>query len=85
MGVTLYVGNLPWQLTEDELEAAFASSGKVESVRIIVDRETGRSKGFGFVEVAEEDAARATQTMNGYELKGRKLVVNEARPKAPRT
>jgi RNA recognition motif-containing protein len=84
MGVTLYVGNLPWQLTEDELEAAFAGCGKVESVRIIVDRDTGRSKGFGFVEVAEEDVARATQSMNGYELKGRKLVVNEARPKAPR-
>jgi RNA recognition motif-containing protein len=84
MGVTLYVGNLPWQLTEDELEAAFAGSGKVESVRIIVDRETGRSRGFGFVEVAEEDVPRATQAMNGFELKGRKLVVNEARPKAPR-
>jgi RNA recognition motif-containing protein len=81
MGVTLYVGNLPWKLSEDELAEAFSTCSKVESVRIITDRETGRSRGFGFVEVPAADAARAAQIMNGFELKGRKLIVNEARPK----
>jgi RNA recognition motif-containing protein len=84
MPVTLYVGNLPWSLTEDELANAFTSVGPVHSARIITDRETGRSRGFGFVDLAEEDAARAIQTMDGFELKGRKLIVNEARPRARR-
>ncbi len=82
MGATLYVGNLPWRLTEDELAEAFAGCSKVQTVRIITDRETGRSRGFGFVEVSEAEVARAVDAMNGFELKGRKLVVNEARPKA---
>ncbi len=84
MPVTLYVGNLPWSLTEDELLEAFASCTSVEAARIITDRETGRSRGFGFVEVNEDDAPKAIQNMNGYELKGRKLIVNEARPRPNR-
>jgi len=84
MPVTLYVGNLPWSLTDDELAEAFNSVGPVQAARIITDRETGRSRGFGFVDLAEEDAARAIQAMDGFELKGRKLIVNEARPRAPR-
>lgn len=81
MGATLYVGNLPWRLTEDELAEVFSSCTNVQTVRIITDRETGRSRGFGFIEVSDVEVARAVETMNGYELKGRKLVVNEARPK----
>lgn len=84
MPVTLYVGNLPWSLTEDELAQAFNSVGQVQGARIITDRETGRSRGFGFVDLADEDAARAIQTMDGFELKGRKLIVNEARPRTQR-
>jgi len=80
--VTLYVGNLPWSLTEDELAEAFTSVAQVQAARIITDRETGRSRGFGFVDLNDEDAATAIQAMDGYELKGRKLIVNEARPRA---
>ena len=82
MPVTLYVGNLPWSLTEDELAEAFTSVAQVQAARIITDRETGRSRGFGFVDLNDEDAATAIQAMDGYELKGRKLIVNEARPRA---
>jgi RNA recognition motif-containing protein len=81
MPVTLYVGNLPWSVTEDELADAFSSVGAVSAARIITDRETGRSRGFGFVEVNEDDAPKAIEAMNGYELKGRKLIVNTARPR----
>jgi len=78
---TLYVGNLPWSTTEDELAQAFAPHAEVKSCRIITDRETGRSRGFGFVEVNDEDAERAIAAMNGTQLSGRDLVVNEARPR----
>ena len=81
MAITLYVGNLPWSLTEDELVDAFSVCGQVEAARIITDRETGRSRGFGFVEITEAEANKAIETMNGYELKGRKLIVNEAKPR----
>jgi len=84
MPVTLYVGNLPWSLTEDELAEAFSSVGSVNAARIITDRETGRSRGFGFVEVSDDDAPKAIETMNGHELKGRKLIVNHARPRPER-
>lgn len=82
MAITLYVGNLPWRLTEDELAEAFSTCTRVENVRIITDRETGRSRGFGFVEISEPDVPRAMDIMNGFELKGRKLIVNQARPRA---
>jgi len=84
MPVTLYVGNLPWSLTEDELIDAFSSVGPVQEVRIITDRETGRSRGFGFVDVDDEAAVKVIQAMDGFELKGRRLIVNEARPRARR-
>jgi RNA recognition motif-containing protein len=79
---SLYVGNLPWTATEQELSEVFGAHGKVDAARIITDRETGRSKGFGFVEVAEEDVSKVIQAMNGFMLKERALKVNEAQPRA---
>jgi len=80
----LYVGNLPFQTTEDDLDSMFGQIGSVESVRIITDRDTGRSRGFGFVEMGDEDADKAIEQLNGNELEGRALTVNEARPQTPR-
>lgn len=80
----LYVGNLSFQTTEDELENLFAQIGGVESVRIITDRDTGRSRGFGFVEMGDGDADKAIEQLNGNEFDGRALTVNEARPQQPR-
>lgn len=86
MGSKLYVGNLPFSITEQSLKDLFASHGSVASARIITDRDTGRSKGFGFVEMGSDDEAQAAiETLNGQEYEGRKLVVNEARPQEPRT
>jgi RNA recognition motif-containing protein len=79
---TLYVGNLPWATTEAELQRAFAPYADVKRVRVITDRETGRSRGFGFVEVADEDAARAIEALNGTTLGGRPLTVNAAQARA---
>lgn len=81
MARTLYVGNLPWATTPEDLTNAFSSHGEVVSSRIITDRETGRSRGFGFVEVADQDADKMVEAMNGAELNGRTITVNEARPK----
>ncbi|BDG61243.1 RNA recognition motif domain-containing protein [Caldinitratiruptor microaerophilus] len=81
MTKTLYVGNLPWATTEDDLVAAFSQYAQVISARIITDRETGRSRGFGFVEVAEADAENAIQALNGTLLGGRPITVNEAQPR----
>ena len=81
MTKTLYVGNLPWSTTEDELAQAFAAHVEVKGCRIITDRETGRSRGFGFVEVADEDVERAVSAVNGTQLDGRDIIVNEARPR----
>ncbi len=78
---TLYVGNLPWSTTEDELARAFQPFVEVKGCRIITDRETGRSRGFGFVEVDDEDVEKAVDALNGTELGGRELLVNEARPR----
>lgn len=81
MAKKLYVGGLPYATTEAELQELFAQAGTVESVAIIMDRDSGRSKGFGFVEMAtEEEAQKAIQMFHEYELGGRKLTVNEARP-----
>ncbi|NLP36868.1 MAG: RNA-binding protein [Firmicutes bacterium] len=77
---TLYVGNIPWSTTEEELKAFFSEQGEVFSARIITERGTGRSRGYGFVEVADEDAEKMVE-MNGVELDGRKLVINEAKPR----
>ena len=82
----LYVGGLPYATTEDELEDLFAEHGTVESVRVITDRMTGRSKGFGFVEMSSsEEAQVAAEKLNNSELEGRTLVVNEARPREKRS
>jgi RNA recognition motif-containing protein len=78
----LFVGNLPFTITEDELRDAFVSVGDVASAKIVVDRMTGKSRGFGFVEMPNDEQARtAISQLHDRELKGRKLVVNEARPK----
>ncbi|HJR07696.1 MAG TPA: RNA-binding protein [Pyrinomonadaceae bacterium] len=85
MPTKLYVGNLSFRTTSDELRELFSQAGEVESASVIEDRETGRSRGFGFVEMATaEGGAAAITQFNGYELGGRALTVNEARPKADR-
>lgn len=85
MGRKLYVGNLPYSATDDSLKQTFSKFGTVESVTIITDRDTGRSKGFGFIEMAtDQEAAEAIGKMNGVEMDGRALTVSEARPQAPR-
>jgi len=82
---SLYVGNLPHSTTETELRELFAPYGAVENVSIITDRETGRSRGFAFVEIADSgEAAKAITALNGTELGGRTLTINEARPKTER-
>ena len=81
----IYLGNLPYSSTEDEIEEAFRPYGEVVSVTIIRDRDTGRSKGFGFVEMPQDgEAQSAISALNGQELGGRVLTVNEARPREPR-
>lgn len=77
----IYVGNLPFSATEDAVRELFAQHGTVESVALIMDRETGRPRGFGFVEMARQDAARAIQSLNGQDMGGRPLRVNEAQDK----
>jgi RNA recognition motif-containing protein len=79
----LYVGNLSFETTETDLKELFGQSGSVETVRIIIDRVTGRSKGFGFVEM-QDGGERAITEINGKHFKGRPLTVNEARPMSPR-
>ncbi len=82
----LYVGNLSFEVTDDGLQQLFSSNGfQVQSARVIRDMDTGRSRGFGFVELGpSEDMARAISQLNGFTLEGRALQVNEARPQAPR-
>src|SRR3954467_7456601 len=85
MGKKLYVGNLPFSATDQILSDTFAQCGTVESAKIIMDRETGRSKGFGFVEMSTEaEAADAISKFNGADYDGRAMTVNEAKPMAPR-
>ncbi|MFN0085343.1 MAG: RNA recognition motif domain-containing protein [Blastocatellia bacterium] len=85
MSVRLYVGNLPFSVSEQELEELFARSGPVISTNIVTDRDTGRSRGFAFVEMeTSEGASAAISSLNGMELGGRELTVNEARPKESR-
>ena len=84
MSKKLFVGNLSFQTTESDITAAFETFGSIESVSIITDRDTGRSKGFGFVVMAEEAADKAIAQMNGSQLNGRALTVNEAKPMVKR-
>ncbi len=83
--MNIYVGNLAWEVTEDDLRSEFASFGEVESARLISDRMTGRSRGFGFVEMPNnEEGKAAISAMDGKDLKGRNLKVNEARARDDR-
>ena len=85
MDKRLFVGSLPYNTTEDDLRQLFEQAGTVEDATIINDRDTGRSKGFGFVQMAnDEDAAKAIEMFNNYEMSGRQLKVNEARPREER-
>jgi RNA recognition motif-containing protein len=85
MGKKLYVGNLPFSANDQALGDLFAQCGTVESARVITDRDTGRSKGFGFVEMAtDEQAATAITKLDGADFDGRPIKVNEAKPMAPR-
>jgi cold-inducible RNA-binding protein len=85
MSTKLYVGNLAFQTTSEQLQTMFAQAGTVESVSLIEDRETGRSRGFGFVEMqTKEEGAAAIQQFNGKDLDGRALKVNEAKPREDR-
>jgi RNA recognition motif-containing protein len=82
MGKKLYVGNLPYSVADSDLERLFAAHGTVRSAQVIMDRDTGRSKGFGFVEMDSDDQANAAiNALNGKEVDGRTLTVNEARPR----
>jgi RNA recognition motif-containing protein len=81
---TLYVGNLPFSATDAEIRALFEQHGKVDSVTIINDRETGRPRGFCFVDMPSGDAEKAIAGLNGFAMNGRQLRVNEARERAPR-
>lgn len=81
----MYVGNLSWSVTQADLEALFGAYGAVRSAEVIMDRETGRSRGFGFVEMDSQEAAQqAMQALNGNDFQGRNLTVNEARERSPR-
>lgn len=86
MATKLFVGNLPFGANEDSLKELFSAAGSVTSVNIITDKMTGRSRGFGFVEMSNDNEAKtAIEKFNGYELEGRKITVNEARPMRERT
>ncbi|MFD1578703.1 RNA recognition motif domain-containing protein, partial [Ramlibacter ginsenosidimutans] len=86
MGNKLYVGNLPYSFRDDELEQAFSQFGTVTSAKVMMERDTGRSKGFGFVEMGSPaEAQAAIEGLNGQQHGGRALVVNEARPMEPRS
>jgi len=85
MAKKLYVGNLPYQTTDEDLSQAFGAHGSVTSATIITDKFSGRSKGFGFVEMSSDDEAQAAiDALNGQDFGGRNIVVNEARPPKPR-
>jgi cold-inducible RNA-binding protein len=84
MGTKLFVGGLSWDTTDNTLGAFFAGAGKVVSANVIIDRMTGRSKGFGFVEMASEEDAKKALALNGQALDGRNIAVSEARPQQPR-
>lgn len=85
MGNKLYVGNLPYSFRDEDLQQAFAAHGTVTSAKVMMERDTGRSKGFGFVEMGDDaEAQTAINAMNGQQFGGRGLVVNEARPMEPR-
>ena len=81
----LYVGNLPWSMTDSDLEKLFSDCGPVTSAKVVMDRDTGRSRGFGFVEMDRADAQNAMSKLNGHQIESRALKVNEANDKPRRT
>ena len=86
MGKKIYVGNLPYSSNDQSLESLFAQFGTVQSAKVIIDRESGRSKGFGFIEMSsDEEAQNAIAQLNEKEVEGRNIKVNEAKPQEPRT
>ncbi|HLT96474.1 MAG TPA: RNA-binding protein [Acidimicrobiia bacterium] len=82
--INIYVGNLPYSYDSGSLESLFSQYGAVQSAAVITDRDTGRSRGFGFVEMADEDGRKAIEELNGRDIDGRALTVNEARPRDDR-
>ena len=82
---TIYVGNLPFNATEQDVRSLFERHGKVESVKLINDRETGKPRGFGFVDMASTEAQSAIQALNGHQMNGRPLRINEAQERPQRT
>ena len=84
MSKSIYVGNLPWSAKEEQVRELFAQYGNVVSVKLINDRETGRARGFGFVEMEDAEAQAAITALNDFSFNGRNLRVNEAKPRAPR-
>ena len=83
MATSLYVGNLPWSATQEGVESLFSPYGEVLSVKLVSDRETGRARGFGFVEMEDADAINAIAALDGKEFDGRALRINKAEPKKP--
>ena len=83
MATSIYVGNLPWSATQEGVESLFSPYGEVLSVKLVSDRETGRARGFGFVEMEDADAINAIAALNGKEFDGRALRINKAEPKKP--
>lgn len=84
MAKNIYVGNLPWNSTEEDVRSAFEAFGEVYSVKLVNDRETGRPRGFGFVEMEDQGALEAIESLDGSDFGGRNIKVNEARPRQPR-
>ena len=83
MATSIYVGNLPWYATQEGVESLFSPYGEVLSVKLVSDRETGRARGFGFVEMEDADAINAIAALDGKEFEGRALRINKAEPKKP--
>ena len=84
MATSIYVGNLPWSATQESVESLFSPYGEVLSVKLVSDRETGRARGFGFVEMEDGEADSAIEALDNFSFGGRTLRVNEAKPRAPR-
>lgn len=84
MTKSIYVGNLPWSATEEQVKVLFAEFGDVQSVKLVSDRETGRARGFGFVEMEGQEALSAIEALDNTSFNGRTIRVNEAQPRAPR-
>jgi len=83
-GINIYVGNLPYRATEDEIRELFEEYGEVHTVNLITDRDTGRARGFGFVEMERDGGNAAISALDGQDFQGRNLKINEARPREPR-